>query len=138
MFTKSKNRRKIGAITLLDAAILPVNPATLKASIEANGLILDGLDSQLDMHQFELTAADKDAVITGGSVAVFGKGNSGNGQWQPLQKDDADYVLDLSKGITVIEVPNGSMRSIAVVPTVAITVSAGTEFVLENISGRKG
>ena len=74
MFTKSKNRRKIGAITLLDAAILPVNPATLKASIEANGLILDGLDSQLDMHQFELTAADPVPVqrtVVGEITVIF-------------------------------------------------------------------
>jgi hypothetical protein len=136
MFSRSQIKSKSGAVTLEEPGILPVVPTNIEAQISSNGVTLP-VEPNLDIHQVELTCTDETGVITDGSVAFFAKGYSTNAEWQPIQKDGADYELDLSTGVRSFDVPNSSLTQIAAVPTLAVSVTAGTQWTLNIISGRK-
>lgn len=109
-----------------------------KADIFANPIELGGIDEQFDTHQIEVTAKDSGATLNNvGTIAFEAKGSASNAQYQPVQKDGAPFVLDLSTGIRSFEMPNASITAIKATPS-GIGASAGTEWTLNIVSGRKG
>jgi hypothetical protein len=118
MFSRSQKNKKEGQVAL-----------TSEAEVFSSG--------QYDMHQIEVTPTTKGESITSGKIAFFGKGDSSNSEYQPIQKDGVDYELDLSTGIRSFDIPNSSISAVKGVVTEAIVTSAGT-WTLNIISGRKG
>jgi hypothetical protein len=102
-------------------------------------LIVGGIESQLDIHQVEVSAVIKDETLTGGTIAFFAKGSAPNAQWQPVQKDGADYIMDVGTGVVAFDIPNSSITAIKGEPVDPLTASGGDlEWTLNIISGRKG
>ena len=118
MFSKSQTRKKSDAF--------------------ANTIDVANIEGQLDIHQVEVTATTSGETLNNaGSIAFFAKGSAPNAEWQPIQKNDANYELDLSTGVRTFDVPNSSIVGIRGVPS-GIGASGGTEWTLNVISGRKG
>jgi hypothetical protein len=112
--------------------------AKRKSGIFADPITIGGIETQLDIHQIEVTAVDSGATLNNaGTIAFEAKGSAPNAQFQPVQKDGAPFVLDLSTEIRSFEMPNASITAIKGTP-VGIGASAGTEWTLNIISGRKG
>lgn len=120
MFSKSQTRKKS------DEFLNPID--------------VTNIESQLDIHQVEVTATTSGETLTSGTIAFFAKGSAPNAEWQPIQKDGADYELDLSTGIRSFDVPNSSIVGIRGIPDGGdpIVASGGTNWTLNIISGRKG
>lgn len=112
----------------------------IRKSTKALGLLNEiiGIEPNLDIHQVEVSAVIKGETLTGGTIAFFAKGSAQNAQWQPVQKDGADYIMDVGSGVVSFDIPNSSIVAIKGEPSLLTASGGDLEWTLTVISGRKG
>jgi len=109
-----------------------------KTDTLATTLEVTRIESQLDIHQVEITGNGV-GDLNGGSIAWFTKSASKYAEYQPVQKDGADYVMAVTAGgVRTFEIPRGSVIAIKGVPAGLTATNGEPNWAVTLISGGNG